>query len=127
MKNILVCVYDRKAAYYAAPVLFRNEEEAKRAFSMAIAKDPMLSQFPEDYDIVKVADMDVETGDVVPSKFLLCRVADLIASIKSQEVSGQNPGTFSLSTSASEVDQSTSEEVASEGQKGYLQFGGYKK
>lgn len=127
MKNVLVCVFDRKAQCCAAPVLFRNTDEAKRAFSMAISKDPMLSQFPDDYDIVKVADIDIETADVVASKSTLCCVRDLIVAPRAQEVSGSTPGTFPVQEVAPQVDQAPSEKVVEEGQKRHITFGGYQK
>lgn len=127
MKNVLVCVFDRKAQCCAAPVLFRNTDEAKRAFSMAISKDPMLSQFPDDYDIVKVADIDIETADLVPSKIVLCSVRDLMVAPRAQEVSGSTPGTFPVQEAAPQVDQATCKEAPQEGQERHLFFGGYQK
>lgn len=125
MKYALISVYDNRAEVYASPVQFRNAAEAKRAYSVSISRDPVLSQFPDDYDLVQIAMFDPESGAVVPCNEKICSIADLrVVEVKE---SGKVPGTFPVQASAPEVCEDASQEAPQEGQERHIQFGGYQK
>ena len=64
----IFAVYDRKAAYYLPTFQARTEVDAIRSFTDAImGGETPLSKYPADYDLVRVASMDTESGRVTPA------------------------------------------------------------
>lgn len=59
-------VYDSKALVYSAPMCIRNDAEAKRVMT-SLYRDPgnMISQYPEDYTMMCLADYDDCLGEIV--------------------------------------------------------------
>lgn len=59
--------YDRKANVFVMPFTAPNDSEAYRAFA-AIMMDPnaTVSQYPADFDLVRVGVVDLTTGVLTP-------------------------------------------------------------
>lgn len=68
MKHEVFAVRDHKAAAYMAPFQAPNVAVAVRMFTEAVrgSRDSMLSKFPEDYALFRLAMFDDETGLYVP-------------------------------------------------------------
>lgn len=63
MKANVCAIYDTKLKAYAAPFCVRNIAVAARYFASKIKDDKDdLSQFPQDFNVVHLADFDDETG-----------------------------------------------------------------
>lgn len=63
----IFAVYDRKAAYYLPTFQARTEVDAIRSFTDAImGGETPLAKYPADYDLILLADMDTETGQITP-------------------------------------------------------------
>lgn len=67
MKSILCAVFDRKAKSYGPPMVFVNEDIARRmAVSLLQASGGQsdLEKYPDDFDLYYIADYDNEFGIV---------------------------------------------------------------
>ena len=63
MKAFMYSVRDVKSEIFTKPMIFQNDETAKRGFMVAVTTegDPM-SSFPDDYVLYKVGHWDDENG-----------------------------------------------------------------
>lgn len=67
MKEKLFAVYDQKAKVYLPVFQARTVGAAERSFQDAVnAKDHHFSQHPEDFVLVELGDIDLETGVIEP-------------------------------------------------------------
>lgn len=58
-------IYDRKAQYYLPPFACRGDAEAHRTFAEAVTNsETPLAVYPADFDLVRLAVMDLETGAI---------------------------------------------------------------
>lgn len=80
MKFQLFSIYDRKTEVYTAPMCFHNAEHAKRDMRRELMKDTMLSQFPEDYELVHVGSWDdtKATLEGLSPTGVVCRLSALM-------------------------------------------------
>lgn len=62
----IFAAYDRKAAYYLPTFQARTEVDAIRSFTDAIMGDTPLAKYPADYDLICVAEFDMESGKITP-------------------------------------------------------------
>ena len=71
---ILYAIKDVKAGYQS-PQEFVNDEVAIRAFKMATS-DPrtMLGQVPADFELWKIGEFDLQTGELKSDLQFLCNV-----------------------------------------------------
>lgn len=66
--NNLYSIYDRKAAYYLPLFTMRSHADAERQFSEIVTNsDTPVSKYPADYDLVCLGQMNLETGQIVPT------------------------------------------------------------
>lgn len=64
----LYSIYDRKAAYYLPLFQQRVHADALRQFTEIVTKsDTPISQYPADYDLVCLGQIDLETGRISPT------------------------------------------------------------
>lgn len=67
--NQVYAVYDRKAQYYLPPFTARGDAEASRMFTDAVmTSETPISQYPADFDLVKVGSFDLDTGVLTPEQ-----------------------------------------------------------
>lgn len=60
-------IYDRKAGYYLPVFNLRSDADALRSFTdMVVSSDTPVSKYPADFDLIRLASMDLETGLVTP-------------------------------------------------------------
>lgn len=60
-------VFDKKAETYNAPVVIVNDAVAIRQIIACMRDvDSLFNRFPEDFALVKVAEFDQSTGDILP-------------------------------------------------------------
>jgi len=67
--------YDLKSLAYSQPFFSPNAGSAIRAFGDAVAKDPMLTAHPEDFQLFEVGEWDDKLGSllpITPVKYLCC-------------------------------------------------------
>lgn len=66
-------IKDNLAEVFFAPMLFDNDEVAKRYFAAFInsKENDVISQNPQDYDFFKLGAFDRSTGDIAANKHLL--------------------------------------------------------
>lgn len=64
--KILCSIYDKKGKIHETYFISDFEAQAVKAFKMGIDKNPVYSQWPEDYVLYKVATLNPETGEVIP-------------------------------------------------------------
>lgn len=65
---ILVSIFDRKSNTYSPVTALENIASACRGFENAIKKGQSdLSNFPEDFELVKIGDFDNLTGLIEPN------------------------------------------------------------
>lgn len=62
----IFAAYDRKAQYYLPTFQARTEVDAIRSFTDAIMGDTPLAKYPADYDLICLAEIDMETGKIDP-------------------------------------------------------------
>lgn len=60
-KKELYCVHDKKSNTYDGFVLYNNAAEAVRSFQMACEKNEVFNKWPEDFQLVKV--LEIEYGE----------------------------------------------------------------
>lgn len=128
MKYILVSCKDIKSEVFTPPIPFRSDAEAVRAYGDAVGKDPMLSKYPEDFELHKVAFWDNETGllDAIQDNTKICRISDIY--VKAEvEVTSDNAGGFPVFQVDAQGDQVVVEEGAQVEQKRLFKFGGNQK
>lgn len=67
MKQGIYAIRDIKNEF-CAPFATANDATAKRMFATEQrSKDSMLAQFPADFELWKLADMDTKTGQIFPN------------------------------------------------------------
>jgi len=60
---IIYSMLDRKLKEFGALVCANNDEAVKRALRDAVKQGPsLMSEHPDDFDLVRVGEFDVETG-----------------------------------------------------------------
>ncbi len=66
MKKNLYCLYDVKSEFYGVPVLFHNDEDAKRGYS-GIFQNPtsQSAKYPEDFRLFLLGVFNDSTGEIV--------------------------------------------------------------
>lgn len=65
--NNVYSLYDRKAQYYLPLFTMRSDADAVRQFaSIVTTSDTPISQYPADYDLVRLGSIDLETGLINP-------------------------------------------------------------
>lgn len=85
MKNSLYAIYDRKAEYYLPVFPARGDAEAWRMFTETVVKsETPISQYPADFDLVRVATINLETGVVTPEHMPTLLVNGLAALTEAQ-------------------------------------------
>lgn len=63
----IYAAFDRKAQYYLPVFQQRSDAEAIRAFTEAIvSSESNVSKYPAEYDLVHLANLNIETGEVSP-------------------------------------------------------------
>ena len=63
MKLNVYAIFDKKAVMYKTPYLAVNDDIGQRMFAQAINGAPSeLSEFPEDFDLYRLATFDDEAG-----------------------------------------------------------------
>lgn len=66
--NHLYSIYDRKAAYYLPVFTMRSHADAQRQFTEIVtSSDTPVSKYPADYDLVCLGQINLETGQIVPT------------------------------------------------------------
>lgn len=60
MKKELYCVHDKKSNTYDGFMLFNNAAEAIRAFQMSCEKNEVFNKWPEDFQFVKVTEVQYD-------------------------------------------------------------------
>lgn len=77
---LMYALFDRKVREYGSVVLARNDEVARRMTADALkGSNSLYEKHPEDFDLMKLASMDMETGMItaeVPS--LIAGLGDLL-------------------------------------------------
>lgn len=134
MKHILVSLKDTKSGIFTPPIPFRSTGEARRAYSEAILKDPMLSKYPEDFELYHVGDWDNETGEIKSYEgeyLFVCSIDELAKQINLnatvvKEDSDTNVGGFQVSETVEKGDQVVGEEDIKPQQERRICFGGNK-
>lgn len=85
----LVVLKDRKSRSYGVPIAYDSIDSAVRELdrSIKVGRDlrdgqrPLLSMYPEDFELWHIADFDADTGVVTPvSKVIVCHASDLVSS-----------------------------------------------
>nr|QJB19867.1 MAG: nonstructural protein [Microvirus sp.] len=67
MLNSIYSLYDRKSQYYLPVFNLRKDADAIRQFTEIVtSSDTLVSRYPADYDLVRLAEIDVSTGQVLP-------------------------------------------------------------
>lgn len=63
----VIAVYDKKACFFASPMVFDYSIQAERSFSEEV-KNPnsQLGKFPADFALYHIADFDPEKGLMIP-------------------------------------------------------------
>jgi len=65
--NSLFAIYDRKAQYYLPPFTARTDADAHRVFIEAVmSSNTPISQYPADFDLLRIGSIDLETGVLTP-------------------------------------------------------------
>lgn len=65
----IYALYDRKAQYYLPPFTVRSDGEAHRTFTEAVMQsDTPISQYPADFDLVRIGSIDLESGMLAPTE-----------------------------------------------------------
>lgn len=84
MYQNLYTIYDKKAAAYLPPVLFRTDAEAVRAITQAANdRQHQFSSNPGDYHLVKIAEWDDLTGVLKPvAHDIIVELAALVTTTK---------------------------------------------
>lgn len=63
----IYAAYDRKAQYYLPLFQTRSDAEAIRSFTEAVvSSDTNVAKYPADYDLVRLGQLDMETGEITP-------------------------------------------------------------
>lgn len=62
----IYAAYDRKAQYYLPIFQARSEVDAIRSFTDAVMGDTPLAKYPADYDLIRIGDLDTESGKIDP-------------------------------------------------------------
>lgn len=66
--NHLYSIYDRKAAYYLPVFQQRAHADAERQFiELVTSSETPISRYPADYDLVCLGQIDLESGQIVPT------------------------------------------------------------
>lgn len=80
MNNQIYAVYDRKAQYYLPPFTARGDAEAIRSFTeVVVTGETPLSQYPSDFDLVKIGSFHLETGVLSPENIPVLMLNGLVA------------------------------------------------
>lgn len=67
--NNIYAIYDRKAQYYLPPFTVRSDADAHRTFTEAVmSSDTPISQYPADFDLIRVGSIDLESGMLAPTE-----------------------------------------------------------
>jgi len=81
---LLYSIFDKKSITHSAPFTAKSDGDASRMVIMSMKEGrSSLAQFPEDYDLMRVADFDEESG-MFQADFLRPKlVASLLALVPS--------------------------------------------
>lgn len=80
MKVNVYSLFDKKAEVYHTPCIIESDAVALRTVRMSLRdQKSMLFQFPDDFSLVKVAEFNPDTGEVIPMhSVLISTLAGLI-------------------------------------------------
>lgn len=76
----LYSILDRKSHTYGAPMMFDQDEIAKRTLKIALSENGLgktIALYPEDFEVYCLGEFDQETGEVLPDIKFVTNVADL--------------------------------------------------
>lgn len=63
MKKQVYSVYDLKSEFYGPPVLFHNDEDARRGFASVYSRsDSPMVKYPQDYRVFRLGTFDDNAG-----------------------------------------------------------------
>lgn len=63
----IYAAYDRKAQYYLPIFQTRSDAEAVRSFTDAVvSSDTNVAKYPADFDLIRLGEIDMETGQITP-------------------------------------------------------------
>lgn len=63
MKYPVYCIRDVKVGFRPEFLIQQNDATAIRGFSYAVNNDGMMNFSPKDYDLYKIGEFDLETGN----------------------------------------------------------------
>lgn len=73
-------MYDQAAKSFGAPMVFVNDEVARRGVLEVVRGDGQISKFPGDFDMYCIGELDTDTGELTPSRpDLVFKVAELLS------------------------------------------------
>jgi len=73
-------LYDRKMKSYSAPQLAMNDAVICRELSDKVPAESLQGKHPEDFDVMHLGDMDLDTGVLVPCMpVLVCNLRALVS------------------------------------------------
>lgn len=81
MKQSIYVVRDILAHNIGPLCLFQNDDVAERAFRQMVnsGKDPMLQRCPSDFEMVRLGDIDISTGEITPTMVLVASASEVIS------------------------------------------------
>lgn len=84
MKFPIYSIRDRKSAY-GMPILDTNDDTVKRTVYYQAMRDPIMNLHPNDYDIYKIGDMELDSGELIPCQpiFIVC-LRDIVNEVKKE-------------------------------------------
>lgn len=83
--NWIYSTYDRKAQYHLAVFTARGDADASRMFTEAVVKsETPLSQYPADFDLVKIGSINLDTGVLTPEPVPVLMLNGLVALTEAQ-------------------------------------------
>jgi len=87
MKKVLYSVYDVKSEFYGSPVLFHNDEDARRGIASVFSNPgSMMATYPEDYRLFRLGNFNDNSGSIEH-----CAVPEFVC-----ELSSLNPHPHTL-------------------------------
>lgn len=80
MKQSIYCVRDNLASRIGPLCIFENDDVAQRAFSEMVnsGKDAMLSRCSKDFEMVRLGDIDITTGEIVPTMVQVALASEVL-------------------------------------------------
>lgn len=77
-KKEIYCVYDKKSKNYDGFMLFNNMAEAIRAFQMSCEKNEVFNKWPEDFQFVKVAEIEYDQDGFENKVIIVAEAKDFV-------------------------------------------------